>query len=695
MTVASTTPIIPYLGTGTTAFAFTFVVFVETDLAVSRITTAGVKTLLTLTTDYTVALNPDGTGTVTTVATYTDGKVELRRILPLTQDTDWVNGDEFDMDLLEDDLDRLVMILQQQQVIVDEGALAVTFKGDWAGPSTDYGIQDSVIAPDTNIYVSIVTHTSTATFADDLASGYWILWIDVSAVQDIADDAEQSATDAETAQTAAELAETNAELAETNAETAQTAAELAETNAETAQTAAELAETNAETAQTAAELAETNAETAQTAAELAETNAETAQTAAETAQAAAETMASAVANPYVHDDSITMADPGTGEYRLNNATVSSATAIAISAQTNDSGNPDISDFISTWADSTNTTGKGYLIFKKSGTPATFIVFAITAVTDNSTWLQLTVTHVASTGTWTAADIGYIQFTRTGDQGGGLANVVEDLTPQCGGFFDPNGNYIGMDKGANIASASPLVIGTDGDYAHVTGTQDFSTMTVVANRHFFLEFDDALTITHGAPITLGGAIDFDTSAGDILECFSTAANVVEVVGIRKADGTAVVAAGGFYDAYINISHQVAGGSQGGTLTSGAWEARLLNTEEHDDAGIAALASNQVTLPAGTYEFDADAIFYQTGLSQLRLYDTTGAAILGLGLEIQAFASGDEQLMARVSGKFTIGVESVIELQSRVQVTNTADGGGNSASFGGINAVFVRLELRRRT
>jgi len=122
------------------------------------------------------------------------------------------------------------------------------------------------------------------------------------------------------------------------------------------------------------------------------------------------------------------------------------------------------------------------------------------------------------------------------------NIVGDLTPQLGGFLDPNSKYIGRAKGADIASASPLVLGTDGDMSDVTGTTGFSVITVAANRNFVLQFDGVLTITHGSGITLPGGADFTTAAGDVLTCQSTAANTVLVTNIAKADGTSVVSSG---------------------------------------------------------------------------------------------------------------------------------------------------------
>lgn len=118
------------------------------------------------------------------------------------------------------------------------------------------------------------------------------------------------------------------------------------------------------------------------------------------------------------------------------------------------------------------------------------------------------------------------------------DISKDTSPQLGGFLDPNGQFIGKDKGADLASASPLVIGTDGDFFDVTGTVGFSVMTVAANRSFILQFDDAVLITVGAGITLNNAgSDFTTAAGDIIECNSTATDTVTGRVIKK-DGTAV-------------------------------------------------------------------------------------------------------------------------------------------------------------
>jgi hypothetical protein len=124
------------------------------------------------------------------------------------------------------------------------------------------------------------------------------------------------------------------------------------------------------------------------------------------------------------------------------------------------------------------------------------------------------------------------------------NIVDDTSPQLGGFLDPNGKFIGRAKGGDLTSASPLVIDTDGDYFEVTGTTGFAAMTVAGNRHFFLHFNAALVMTHHATnLELPGGANITTAAGDVGEFFSKTDNQVQCVNYTKADGTAVVASAG--------------------------------------------------------------------------------------------------------------------------------------------------------
>ena len=138
---------------------------------------------------------------------------------------------------------------------------------------------------------------------------------------------------------------------------------------------------------------------------------------------------------------------------------------------------------------------------------------------------------------------------------GIASLAADGSPQLGGFLDANGNYIQMQKGGDIASASPTVIDTDGDYFICTGTTGFSAFTVAADRHFFLEFAGALVMTHGAgTLDLPGGAPITTAAGDVGEFVSTAADTVTCVNYTKATGKPVIT--DFANADINASAGIA-------------------------------------------------------------------------------------------------------------------------------------------
>jgi len=100
------------------------------------------------------------------------------------------------------------------------------------------------------------------------------------------------------------------------------------------------------------------------------------------------------------------------------------------------------------------------------------------------------------------------------------------------------------KGGDIASASPTVIDTDGDYFDVTGTTSFTAFTVATGRRFTVQFDGVLTMTHHATtLDLPGAANITTAAGDVAEFFATGTNTVQCVNYTRADGTAVVVAAG--------------------------------------------------------------------------------------------------------------------------------------------------------
>lgn len=257
-------------------------------------------------------------------------------------------------------------------------------------------------------------------------------------------------------------------------------------------------------------------------------------------QTAAESAAlSAVApsHKYLFDSSTTMANPGTGDIRYNNATVASVTNLAISSFTNATGNPDISSFVSTWDDSSSST-KGILVLRKNNSESTFAIFSITGtITNNTTWLQIPVSHIVSNGTFSNTDSIYIHFTPKGDAGS-LSTIGSDI--------NMNGNQLQWSKGADIASATALPILTDGNYFDVTGTTTVTSFnsTGVVGTVIKLHFDAALTLTHHATnLILPGAANITTAAGDEAEFVEYESGKYRCTVYTKASGQPIVSSSG--------------------------------------------------------------------------------------------------------------------------------------------------------
>lgn len=240
--------------------------------------------------------------------------------------------------------------------------------------------------------------------------------------------------------------------------------------------------------------------------------------------------------------STTMADPSAGNIRLNNATLASVTAAAVSYNCGESGNPSVANFVKSWDDSSTAAHRGYLIVKKAAAPQNYVVFDITgALTDNSTWAQLALTVVDSSGSFSAADPLSVQFERTGDAGAGVgdmlkANNLSDLASPKTGF-----DTISV-HGTDVASASTVNLDTaTGVLVDVTGTTAITAITLSDGRERVVRFTGILTLTNGASLVLPGGANITTAAGDFAVFRGYAAGVVRCVLYTRANGKALVTA----------------------------------------------------------------------------------------------------------------------------------------------------------
>jgi hypothetical protein len=285
-----------YAPNGTGPYQFTFEVLTQTDIAVYR-----GSTLLTLTTDYTVSLNLDGTGSVTLVTTAGTSNITIVGDRGIARSTDFVTGGDLLANSLNEELDAQTIFNQQTYELALRGLKAPVYdptdinmtlpsKSSRANKTLSFDA-DGNPTPG----VSAADVANAVTYATNAANSATAAAASASAAASSASSASSSAstatTQASNASTSASNASTSATNASNSASSASTSASNAATSATNAANSASAASTSATNASNSATAASTSASNASTSA----TNASNSATAAATSETNAATSAAAAA----------------------------------------------------------------------------------------------------------------------------------------------------------------------------------------------------------------------------------------------------------------------------------------------------------------------------------------------------------------------------------------------------------------
>jgi len=205
-------------------------------------------------------------------------------------------------------------------------------------------------------------------------------------------------------------------------------------------------------------------------------------------------------------------------------------------------------------------------------------------------------------------------------------------------------------------------------------------------------DDTGLVKDGASNirTLGSSIDTTTKAlnpsttlGDI-EYRSSTANT----NTRLAIGTTgqVLSVSGGVPAWTTVAGAPTYAifrdskdinTEGGTFTSGAWRTRDINNTQFNGITGASIASNQITLAAGSYYVNATLPVYQVNGNQGRFQNITDSTTTILGNSV--YSGTGAGITATVQGYFTITGTKVFEVQHRSQASQATIGFGVNNTF----------------
>lgn len=271
--ISNVTRRVVYAASGTGPYAFTFEILANTDIAVYRD-----DTLLTLTTDYTVTIASNGTGSITLAAAPTGAtQIAIVGNRTIQRTTDFVTGGDFFANTVNDEMDQQTIFAQQnaeglQRALsapqTDPTSINMTLpraslrankalgfdangnpviadtlgtnRGNWSA-ATLYYVRD--IIKDTtnnNIWQCIVLHTSSGSqpINTNADSAKWTLLVDAASATTSATNAASSASAAATSATnaasSASAASTSASNASTSASNASSSASAAASSATSA-----------------------------------------------------------------------------------------------------------------------------------------------------------------------------------------------------------------------------------------------------------------------------------------------------------------------------------------------------------------------------------------------------------------------------------------------------------------------------
>lgn len=155
--------------------------------------------------------------------------------------------------------------------------------------------------------------------------------------------------------------------------------------------------------------------------------------------------------------------------------------------------------------------------------------------------------------------------------------------------------------------------------------------------------------------------------------------------------------------IYVVHQAAKNIYSGGYTSGDWAPRPLTDILTDETGAVSLASNALTMPAGTYDFLILMHAYGVDYTAIRIVTDPGGTPTPIYSRSMVYYSGadDHGYQASAQGRFVLTAESDIQLQMQSTTTKSIQGMGlriidtqGHLDIDGVNNVYLEWKFIKR-
>lgn len=147
-------------------------------------------------------------------------------------------------------------------------------------------------------------------------------------------------------------------------------------------------------------------------------------------------------------------------------------------------------------------------------------------------------------------------------------------------------------------------------------------------------------------------------------------------------------------YAVFEDQKSNGTAGGSPTTGARNTRVINTQVSNTIAGASLASNQITLAAGTYYINGYATTGGVNGHKLFLRNTTDSTDDLIGSSGRAFDGVASNSTSTIEGIITIAAQKVFELQHYIGANGSGTSGLGYAASASAVEVYTHIYIEKR-